>query len=48
MARKQELIYDGVLNASTIEKLILTMDLTNEIMWATLSEYEKNSDSGVE
>lgn len=41
MARKQELIYDGILNASTIEKLILTMDLTNEIMWATLSEYEK-------
>ena len=41
MARKQELIYDGVLNASTIEKLILTMDITNEIMWATLSEHEK-------
>ena len=37
-ARKQELIYDGVLNASTIEKLILTMDLTKEIMWATFSE----------
>ncbi len=38
MARKRELIYDGVLNASTIEKLILTMDLTNEAMWATLSK----------
>lgn len=37
-ARKQELIYDGVLNASTIEKLILTMDLSIEIMWAAFSE----------
>ena len=39
-ARKEELIYDGVLNASTIEKLVLTMDLTNGRMWAKMSESE--------
>ncbi|MGD9345977.1 MAG: hypothetical protein PVH84_08965, partial [Candidatus Aminicenantes bacterium] len=37
-ARKQEMIYDGLLNASTIEKLVLTMDLANGRMWAKLLE----------
>ena len=42
-AREQDLIYDGVLNASTIEKLILTLDLRNGLMWAKMSESESNS-----
>lgn len=37
-ARRQDLIYDGVLNAATIEKLVLTLDLSNGKMWAKMSE----------
>jgi len=37
-ARKQDLIYDGVLNAATIGKLVLTLDLANGKMWAKMSE----------
>jgi len=36
-AREQEMIYDGLLNVLAIEKLVLTLDLTNEKMWAKLS-----------
>jgi predicted aspartyl protease len=37
-ARKQEMIYDGLLNASTLEQLVLTLDLSNGRMWAKMSE----------
>ncbi|MFC2157066.1 hypothetical protein ACFLT9_04445 [Acidobacteriota bacterium] len=33
-ARTTDLIYDGALNAPTIEKLVLTIDLRNKLMWA--------------
>ncbi|MCP4545185.1 MAG: hypothetical protein GY835_01815 [bacterium] len=32
-AEEHEMIYDGLINAATIEKLILTMDLQNGRMW---------------
>jgi predicted aspartyl protease len=37
-ARQQEMIYDGVINADTIRKLLVTMNLETGEMWGTVKE----------
>ena len=38
IAKQQEMIYDGVINADTIRKLLLTMDLQTGEVWGAVRE----------